>query len=156
MADGTFTKKMASWCIEELQFKAKQFEKTGFVPIYNGDVLKSDTMIPDTLQTALRNAVKPLEDIPAREKDWHPGSDEQVLDLVHPSLYPLIYGRSRALTFGTTTLDDCIERCCEGEVIILPETEREIHANNKQYSTSFQWLPCEVDISGEGARYGIL
>jgi hypothetical protein len=24
-------------------------------------------------------------------KDWHPGSNGQVLDLVHPSLYPIIY-----------------------------------------------------------------
>ena len=28
-----------------------------------------------------------LENVPDNEKDWHPGSNNQVLDLVHPSLY---------------------------------------------------------------------
>jgi hypothetical protein len=31
------------------------------------------------------------------KKDWHPGSDGLVLDLVHPSLYCLVYGRTQAL-----------------------------------------------------------
>lgn len=155
MLDETFTKKMTSWCIEELKFKAKQFEKTGFVSVFNGDVLKSDTVIPDALQVALQKAVKILEDVPAREKDWHPESDEQVLDLVHPSLYPLIYGRSRVLESGVTSLDDCIKRCNEGVVLVLPQEEQEIHSQTKEYSTNYQWLPCEVDITGDSARYGI-
>jgi len=29
--------------------------------------------------------------------DWRYGSDGQVLDLIHPSLFPLIYGHSRVL-----------------------------------------------------------
>lgn len=159
MADGTYTKKMTAWCIEELKFKARDFEKTGFISVYHG-ILKSDSLIHGNLRTALQIAVEPLEDVPPRQKDWHPGSDEQVLDLVHPSLYPLIYGRSRVLKFGSTSLDDCIKRCGEGETITLSEDERQAlidrssvpSLERKEYSTNFQWLPCEVDISGERAR----
>lgn len=43
---------------------------------------------------ALKTAIKPLEDVPEDAKDWHPRSNGLVLDLVHPSLYPLVYGRS--------------------------------------------------------------
>ncbi len=35
---------------------------------------------------ALVRGVAILESVPDEEKDWHPGSEHQVLDLVHPSL----------------------------------------------------------------------
>lgn len=41
----------------------------------------------------LQEAVKPLIETNKQEKDWHPGSDRKVLNLVHPSLYSLVYGR---------------------------------------------------------------
>ena len=40
------------------------------------------------------SVVSPLEDVPDAEKDRHSGSDNRVLDLVHPSLYPIVYGRT--------------------------------------------------------------
>ncbi|EDR09860.1 uncharacterized protein LACBIDRAFT_318108 [Laccaria bicolor S238N-H82] len=150
------TEKMVDWCIAELQFKAKAFQENGgLVSVYNGDVVKSDIAIPPELQASLRAAVAPLEDIPDRLKDWHPGSDDVVLDLVHPSLFPLVYGRSKILKEGVTTLDDCIERCGEGEVIpsmtggVAPERLRISRrtVDLKLFSDKFQWLPCEVDIS---------
>ena len=67
------TEKMVHWCIAELQFKAKAFQKNeGLVSAYNGDVVKSDTAIPPEVQASLRAAVAPLKDIPDRLKDWHP------------------------------------------------------------------------------------
>ncbi|KAJ7929028.1 hypothetical protein B0H13DRAFT_1703624, partial [Mycena leptocephala] len=39
--------------------------------------------------------VSALENVPEAEKDWHPGLDGQVLDLVHSSLYCIVYGRQR-------------------------------------------------------------
>jgi hypothetical protein len=144
---------MVDWCIDELRYKAKIFEENGAVSVYNGDVVKSDTIIPDSLKTALREAVIPLEDIPVREKDWHPGSDEKVLDLVHPSLFPLVYGRSRILPDSLVGLDDCIRRCGEGMTVPVPSDE---DANQQEepgsYSKKFQWLPCDVDVSGNGAK----
>ncbi|KIJ98223.1 hypothetical protein K443DRAFT_9336 [Laccaria amethystina LaAM-08-1] len=82
-------------------------------PAPDDDVVKSDSAIPPDLQAALKAAVDTLEDVPHGLKDWHPGSDDLVLDLGHPSLFPLVYGRSKVLKEGTTTLDDCIERCGE-------------------------------------------
>ncbi|RDB26315.1 hypothetical protein Hypma_006638 [Hypsizygus marmoreus] len=76
------TQSMVDWCIDEVRYKAKLFEETGAVSVYNGDVVKSDTVIPSSLKEALRKAVAPLEQVPARQQDWHPGSDEKVLDLV--------------------------------------------------------------------------
>ncbi|KAF9779803.1 hypothetical protein BJ322DRAFT_1166963 [Thelephora terrestris] len=57
-------------------------------------VWKSDELIPSSLQERLLTAVAPLESVPDSEKDWHHGSDGLVLDLVHPSLYPIVYERT--------------------------------------------------------------
>lgn len=147
---------MVDWCINELQYKAKIFEKTGAVSVYRGDVIKSDTAIPSSLQDELKRAVTSLEDVPDRYKDWHPGSNEQVLDLVHPSLFPLVYGRTRILPDNLTTLADFVERCGEGNTIPVPSIrearlEPPAHVYYPEliepFSKKFQWLPCNVDLS---------
>lgn len=58
------------------------------VSVYDGDIVKSDSAIPKPLKTALQAAAARLEDVPEFEKDWQPHMDEQVLDLVDPSLFP--------------------------------------------------------------------
>lgn len=79
--------------------------------------------------------------------DWHPGSDGKVLDLVHPSLYPLVYGRTRILRHSTVKLDDAIQKCGEGE--IAQATMAQNREGLKSYSKRFQWLPCEVQICND-------
>ncbi|KAF6763592.1 hypothetical protein DFP72DRAFT_1059664 [Ephemerocybe angulata] len=139
------TEAMFNYCIKELQHRAENFDDSprGAIQVFPGDVQKSDTAISEETRLSLLRCVRPLEDVPEHKKDWHPGSDGKVLDLVHPSLFPLIYGTSRILPVGAaaTTLEDCAQRCGEGEP-----------ADPIPYSTEFQWLPCEVDISGEKPR----
>ena len=122
-------------------------------------MIKSDTAISPELKKALRDAAAPLEDVPDKFKDWHPGSDGKVLDLVHPSLFPLLYGRSRILTSGAVDIQDCSKFIGQGEVISTPD-DSEIHVdrsngtygywghtNPKFWSKAFQWLPCDVVFS---------
>lgn len=59
---------------------------------------------------SLRHAMSSLECIPDDKKDWHPGSNRQVLDLVHPSLYCLRIGRSVVRNPTTGTLRRCTWR----------------------------------------------
>ncbi|KAJ7031095.1 hypothetical protein C8F04DRAFT_1211549 [Mycena alexandri] len=56
----------------------------------------SDRLISNELSERLRAAVSQLENIPDVPKDWHPGSNGQVLDLVHPSLYCIVYDRTES------------------------------------------------------------
>ena len=151
-----WTDAMFDYCIAELQHIAKNVcptRKDGAVIVYNGFVVKSDSAVPQTVKLALQAAVKPLEDVPEKDKDWHPGSNELVLDLVHPSLFPLVYGKTRVIKEGEALvgLDDCVNRCGEGEVVVSVAPPP---AKYQPYSSKFQWLPCEVDISGkDGSRY---
>ncbi|KAE8385357.1 hypothetical protein BDV23DRAFT_190874 [Aspergillus alliaceus] len=69
------TPKMMEWILAELKYKGER-------------VIKSNTAIPADLQAALCKAVLPLEQVPREEKDYHPGSEDKVVNLVHPSLYP--------------------------------------------------------------------
>ena len=158
---------MADACIAELKYKAKVFKETGAVCVFTGDVVKSDTAVPAAIQEELKAAVRALEDIPEKLKDWHPDSEDKVLDLVHPSLFPLVYGITRILPDSLADLDDCIKRCGEGTVLSIPPSKVPTHSwiledlsdseeetvISDPYSWKFQWLPCEVDISNDyGAK----
>lgn len=159
------TPNMIQWCFDELRYKASLVPEAPLLPppiiVFNGNVVKSDTAVSQELKQAIQDAVVNFESkIPGGQKDWHPGSKEQVWDLVHPSLFPLIYGRSHVLVNGeTTTLDNFIELCGQGDLTGEPEVNQEGNRFMRwgtpmrhPYSKNFQWLPCEVDISTENAR----
>ncbi|KAH6903211.1 hypothetical protein BKA70DRAFT_1514913 [Coprinopsis sp. MPI-PUGE-AT-0042] len=136
--ESRMTDQMATECIAELRHRAKTFKDSpnGAVFVYNGDVFKSDSAVSEKVRLALEEHVRPLEDVPGKLKDWHPGSDGKVLDLVHPSLFPLIYGKTKVLPVGAKVTSLLAQDC----------------GKTPAYSTKFQWLPCEVDINGEKAR----
>ncbi|KAJ2915553.1 hypothetical protein MD484_g4880, partial [Candolleomyces efflorescens] len=146
------SEQMFSYCISELQHLSKKHADApnGGIRVFNGDVLKSDTAVSEETKLALQQTVKRLleDGVPASKKDWHPGSDGKVLDLVHPSLFPLIYGKSKILPVGSpaTTLEDCIRRCGEGEVVPVESALPRANDENA-WSDKFQWLPCEVAIT---------
>lgn len=68
------------------------------------------------------------------------GSDKQVLDLVHPSLYPLIYGR--------TVLRTCDEKTGElrEDLSVAPAPTDSKHST----SLKFQWLPTDFEVAEDG------
>ena len=151
----TMTDEMFDWCISELQHNAESIEDSAKPPptfVFNGDVYKSDTALSLDFKQRLQRAVATFEaSIPEHEKDWHPNTDEKVWDLVHPSLFSVVYGRSRVLTGDSTLgLHDCIARSGEGTTLAVPS---EYDAPPPACSRNFQWLPCEVDISGCKARW---
>lgn len=55
-------------------------------------IWQDDSCVPASLCQKLMKHVETMRNVPDNQKDWHPGSNEQVLDLVHPSMFPLRYG----------------------------------------------------------------
>lgn len=154
-----FTPAMADYCIDELKYKAELYRKTGAVSTFHGDVVKGDNCIPVDLKRTFRTGITAIEDFSDRRTDWHPGSNETVLDLVYPSLYPLTYGLTRIIPDSILDLETCIMRSGHGETIPVPPATETVSASFKRwgpeqrlYSSKFQWLPCDVDISGESPR----
>ncbi|KAH6719947.1 hypothetical protein BKA61DRAFT_707942 [Leptodontidium sp. MPI-SDFR-AT-0119] len=91
-------------------------------------------------------------------RDWEPNTGNQVLNLVNPSMFPLVYGRTRVLTSGGQVgLDNLFDSCGQGEVAPI-HARREVQSGLQSdvpfivaeeaipycWSTKFQWLPCEV------------
>ena len=161
MADGRLSESMVDWCIDEVRYRASKVSDPTNPPpvfVFHGDVYRSDNAVSPGLKRELEAAVQDFESkIPETKKDWHPGSNEQVWDLVHPSLFPLVYGRTRILPDGQkTTLEDCISRSGEGVTIPVPlnkEIRESRSMRHNPFSKKYQWLPCEVDISGTRSRY---
>ncbi|MCZ4125704.1 DUF4246 domain-containing protein [Streptomyces sp. H39-S7] len=115
---------------ELLHYAALRDGRTGVEVSAVDGVWQSDTLVDDKLRSRLREAVRVLEQVPEAEQDWHPGSDGQVLDLVHPSLFCLVREVSGAP-----------ERAWQNP------TDR---YSKYEFSEKFQWLPTDVDVSDDG------
>jgi Protein of unknown function (DUF4246)/Domain of unknown function DUF4246, N-terminal len=86
------------WCLSELQDKAKLFEKTGRIVVLNtgSGICKSDSLLSPQLRAELREGIAPL--LADRQRRWAPNTDQQAL--VDPSLFSLVYGKTRVLASG--------------------------------------------------------
>jgi len=92
--------------------------------------------------------LRTIEDVPEERKYWHPQSNNQILDLVHPSLYPLVYN-------NTKSLETCLPIPIPQVVQTLVEAEEDkwvdLHGENPNIrSTQFQWLPSDFKVSADG------
>ncbi|KAK1985504.1 hypothetical protein LZ30DRAFT_747108 [Colletotrichum cereale] len=126
-----FNDAMFAWCLAELREKAKLYEATGLVPS----------------RRTWKKGVAILEDVQDHERDWHPGSEGKVLDLVHPSLWPLVYGVSRIVPDKRIPLQDVAKACGTGQIIPEPAQKPAEHGSPPDlWSYKFQWLPCDIDI----------
>ncbi|MFG2576877.1 DUF4246 domain-containing protein [Streptomyces sp. NPDC048481] len=125
------TEAQVRYVVDELRHYASlRDERTGIEVSAVDGVWHSDTLVDDELRSRLRKAVEILEQVPASEQDWHPGSDGQVLDLVHPSLF-----------------------CLVREVSKAPERAWQNPTNQYskyEFSEKFQWLPTDVDVDADG------
>ncbi|KAK9791446.1 hypothetical protein SCARD494_07629 [Seiridium cardinale] len=126
------------WCFTELRDKAKDFESTGQTLVLDtaSRVCKSDTLVDEALRAQLISAAEPLRNVPDTQKDWHPNSNEQVLNLVHPSLYPLVHGKTPVLSRGGHVSLENIDSYQDAQVSSgIPDGDRTM------WSHRFQWLP---------------
>jgi hypothetical protein len=147
-ADRLISEATWRWCVRELRDKAAEAERTGrVVTIDTGSrACKSNTVVTEELRQELLAGVRPLLDVDEAEKDWHPGSDGKVLDLVHPSLFPLVYGETRVLQQGgRTELKDMFAAINK----VSETVQIEVDPMMEFYSMKFQWLPCDVAFIGD-------
>ncbi|KAM0460202.1 hypothetical protein ACHAPV_004991 [Trichoderma viride] len=146
-------------------FTPAMADASGLIPIfdYSSCVIKSDSLVPESLRNALRSEAAKLENVPDEEKDWHPGTTRKVLDLVHPSLWPFIYGRTPVLLDKRINLTNALSYCGVGTILPAPKPieianpERSMHSSPYELSMPslsrrFQWLPCDVALDGESAK----
>ncbi|KAF7977244.1 hypothetical protein HWV62_4355 [Athelia sp. TMB] len=158
--DNTLSEDMVNYCICELRHKSRLFSEMGLVTAYDGNVVKSDHIVSNDLRLALKSAAAPLEQVGPTHQDWHPGSDDMVLDLVHPSLFPVVYGTTRILKNSIVGLEQGVELCGKGDILpvlhipVIPQP-RDYPFWPDQFSSRFQWLPCQVEFTGDDGEVKI-
>eukprot|EP01080_Neovahlkampfia_damariscottae_P007026 gene7026-11191_t len=78
---------MIEYMLERLKYEMKETKNLGTIVSPFHSIFQSDNIIEKNLKEKFIKESKELEKLP---KDFHPFSNEQVIDLVHPSLYCLI------------------------------------------------------------------
>ncbi|KAG8906436.1 hypothetical protein FRC00_012588, partial [Tulasnella sp. 408] len=116
-------------------------------------IYESDGLVSEELRTRLIKAVKVLENVPDHRKDWHPRSNNQVLDLVHPSLYCIVYDRTLAFPAGSdpanrTSAD--LMKLQHPYAAAAAKTGPEPAYERWSYSKKFCWIPTDFDIPTDG------
>jgi len=138
-----FTEKEFNLLKEELQAVAEMYELTNetsnqILPMTSHGVFISDTVIPVHLLQSIQELTTPLETAAIKRKDYHPNSNNQVLDIVHPSLYCCVYGTTFFSRNPNTRASD---------EIITWNGEKPY---GKDISGNFQWLPSSISVDSKG------
>lgn len=155
------------YCIQELQSKARYFEQSGLIPTLDASatVIKSDVFISDELQEALRKAFKRLQQDRRDEPDWHLGSR----DMVHPSMYPLVYGQTRVFKDEVVGVTGAISQWAgKGDTVPKQEAPAADRSESPDFwpgwtrrhrppiprsywSDVYQWLPSNIGFRADGS-----
>ncbi|KAF7328720.1 hypothetical protein MVEN_02500600 [Mycena venus] len=140
--DEKLTEKMVDYVLSELTGYAKIADPERGIERGCFDAIwYSDRLLSDDIAQRLKSAVTVLEDVPEAKKDWHPGSNGQVLDLVHPSLYCVVYGRTHAF------LPDKPHVLAN----LLPVTVPILDADEWTISRTFCWMPSDFTVLADGS-----
>lgn len=154
-----------NWCLAELQDKARVFQSSGRILVYDAGVAvcKSDVVLDKEIQTDISYELSDIESSSHSDtNDTLSDTSRQTHRLLDPLLYPLIYGKSRVLAKGgMVSLDDMFQHISECNIApIIPVVGRHLlhhmgwdgdsewvmhHQRGPAWSTNFQRLPCEVD-----------
>jgi hypothetical protein len=121
-------------------------------------------LVSPELHEKLRNAFATLQRDQAVSPDWHPNSNDMVRNLVHPSMYPLVYGRSRVFDEEVVGVKDAIDKWAgKGKVIgkNIPgppgrfDQPVGVHPYGgpapDYWSVNYQWLPANLAFQRDGS-----
>ena len=90
-----FNDKNLTFMIEELRWQADTQREGGVQPAAVDGVWQADGVVDEALKASLIAGVASLENVPEAKIDYHPGTNKQVIDLVHPSLYCFRIGHTK-------------------------------------------------------------
>ncbi|CAE6435793.1 unnamed protein product [Rhizoctonia solani] len=135
-----------NYVLEELESYANLRDEVSGAEVSCYDrIWQSDELVPARLKERLIAGVETLENVPETEKDWDHRSNKQVLDLVHPSLYPIVYGRTLSYPEGSYIRDPTTL-----EARLKPLFEDARSSEDYFVSKRFQWLPTDFKVSEDG------
>ncbi|TBU59743.1 hypothetical protein BD310DRAFT_905697 [Dichomitus squalens] len=142
-----------NYLFDELRYDASRYDdETGIFATAIHKVHESRCLIPADVKISLVQGVSSLEDVPDEEKDWHPGSKKQVLDLVHPSMYCLRIGRSHVYRHDQSQGAPIVPLTLGDYLSHRLDFQRFFYNSKKPFCIShdYQWLPTDFEVSESG------
>ncbi|KAJ2458865.1 hypothetical protein GGF42_001808 [Coemansia sp. RSA 2424] len=123
----------------------------------------SDSLIDLETTNELKEYAAILESTPSNQKDWHPDGESRMLNLIDPSLFPLIYARSKLYRQTCASPQAALNPGAPGE---FPGSRDKWHEalsesgyciptigqfHSRTVSDKFSWLPSEFRVDDNGA-----
>ncbi|POM62223.1 hypothetical protein PHPALM_28649 [Phytophthora palmivora] len=124
--------------------------KVAICPAGVDGVWFSDNIISDEIATKFKKKVAVLEIVPDDKKDWHPRSKKQVLDLVHPSLFCCVFGKTLRTS---NALDPSSFSTPLEQMNRVMFAGCEVVEKRSDCSTDYQWIPTDVVVEGGKPGY---
>lgn len=124
------------YVFRELEWYDALQKQYGFAIELDDRIVSSATAVSEKTRKMLMEQSDQLLESFGSDVDYHPGSNNQVIDLVHPSLFPLVYGRTKILKRDnlteliTAAYDDLIANVKKG-------------VEDFGVSKNYQWLPSQ-------------
>ncbi|KAH9940059.1 uncharacterized protein BXZ73DRAFT_43212 [Epithele typhae] len=134
---------------ELLHAASKRDPSTGVFTSHIQMAFESHSLVDGALKTRLARAVVALEDLPDDQKVWHPKFNNQVLDLVHPSMYPLCIGHTYFRVPNPKGGEPVLTLLDRKKYL---QVQPASNSYNPRYSASdaYQWLPTDFAVSLNG------
>ena len=119
-------------------------------------VWQSDHLLSDDLIQAVRHTVQQCwGHESSAQRDWHPGSGQQVWDILHPSLYCLVAGRTQVVDADDIPLERSMAMMGAGRVLGVAEYGRQLEQRMAAFKVQGdRWqhrYPTHVDSDDEAA-----
>ncbi|KAJ1828440.1 hypothetical protein LPJ56_001112 [Coemansia sp. RSA 2599] len=163
------TEKEIAYLFDELEYYATLHVPGSKIFLSSVErVWYSDELIDEETAGKLREHAAVLEALP--EKDWHPRSNDQVLNLIHPSLFPLNYKMTpfveTPIPSPTAALDLKTFGRFPGSLTEWKKAVESVYGDQSNpgstgyfiplvthsvVSERFCWLPTEFDVAEDGA-----
>lgn len=113
----------------------------------------SDDAIPAMLKATFLSQVARLEKILDEFKDWHPNpnpnTDHQVLNLVHPSLFCCVFGKTKQKSEPPSP--NSFTSPAEQMATLMFAGSQQLVVGNGDQSDKFQWIPTDFEVDEDGS-----
>lgn len=136
----------AQYVIDEVKFYSTQKDGNLEPGPVDGTWIAKDLIDGETLTKFKKLVAEGLENVPTEEKDFHPGSDDLVVDLVHPSLYCYVEDRS-----VLSKTENVSQELLPKETPSSPK--RPCNWNVDPPSGKYRWMPAEVSLKDEKVAF---
>ncbi|PVU86728.1 hypothetical protein BB559_006423 [Furculomyces boomerangus] len=142
-----FEENVVDYAIEEALYYSDLFAKNLVPGAVDCTYIDGDSIEEGLLKELIENVAK-IKDDPENQRDWHPENNSQLVNPINPSLYPIVFGRTRGLTknVSSTKIPKWDSVIGKGEIEkVIP-----IKKETRYFSEKCQWLPTEFNVDATG------